>query len=256
MRTGRCHHAYLHGRAQFLGGVSARLGDFVTTAPHLINPPLLAAAKRFREIAWTRIRRQPGEYCEALRRFFERYDLPPTPTVPVYLEAMAPARGHYEREISGGPQRGDAPQRMIPMTAKAGLRPAGRECRRAVQCSFTCGSARRVSNREMGSRPTLAGRAAPSHASCRASDTSVGLTKFNLDALPRRRGVVSPSLASGRAGVEFLLASPTVPASLPDLTLTIERSVVKRECNAKTVVLIVRRHRHRHASCRPYPSRS
>jgi aspartyl-tRNA(Asn)/glutamyl-tRNA(Gln) amidotransferase subunit A len=72
-------------RAQFLGGLSARLGDLVTTAPDLIDPPLLAAVKRFREMSvdtYTRLMRRQGEYRETLRQFFERYDLLLTPTVP------------------------------------------------------------------------------------------------------------------------------------------------------------------------------
>ena len=32
--------------AEFIGGCSARLGDLVDTAPHLIDPPLLAAIRR------------------------------------------------------------------------------------------------------------------------------------------------------------------------------------------------------------------
>jgi aspartyl-tRNA(Asn)/glutamyl-tRNA(Gln) amidotransferase subunit A len=72
-------------RAQFLGGLSARLGDLVTTAPDLIDPPLLAAVKRFREMnvdTYTRLLRRQGEYRETLRQFFERYDLLLTPTLP------------------------------------------------------------------------------------------------------------------------------------------------------------------------------
>ena len=72
-------------RALFLGAISARLGDLVTISPELIDPPLLAAIKRFREMkvdTYTRLQRKQFEVREVLRQFFERYDLLLTPTTP------------------------------------------------------------------------------------------------------------------------------------------------------------------------------
>jgi Asp-tRNA(Asn)/Glu-tRNA(Gln) amidotransferase A subunit family amidase len=72
-------------RALFLGAISARLGDLVATSPKLIEPLLLAAVKRFREMdadAYTRLQRKQFEVREVLRQFFERYDLLLTPTTP------------------------------------------------------------------------------------------------------------------------------------------------------------------------------
>jgi aspartyl-tRNA(Asn)/glutamyl-tRNA(Gln) amidotransferase subunit A len=72
-------------RALFLGAISARLGDTVTTSPELIDPPLLAAIKRFREMivdTYTRLQRKQFEVRDQLRQFFERYDLLLTPTTP------------------------------------------------------------------------------------------------------------------------------------------------------------------------------
>jgi aspartyl-tRNA(Asn)/glutamyl-tRNA(Gln) amidotransferase subunit A len=72
-------------RALFLGAISARLGDLVATSPELIDPPLLTAIKRFREMdadAYTRLQRKQFEVREVLRQFFERHDLLLTPTTP------------------------------------------------------------------------------------------------------------------------------------------------------------------------------
>jgi aspartyl-tRNA(Asn)/glutamyl-tRNA(Gln) amidotransferase subunit A len=71
-------------RALFFGGMSARLGDLVATSPDLIDPPLVAAVKRFREMSvdtYTRLARKQFEFRETLRQFFERYDLLLTPTM-------------------------------------------------------------------------------------------------------------------------------------------------------------------------------
>lgn len=71
--------------AVFFGGISAQLGDLVTTSPDLIYPPLLAAIKRFRAMSadtYVRLLRRQFELRETLRRFFERYDLLLTPTLP------------------------------------------------------------------------------------------------------------------------------------------------------------------------------
>jgi aspartyl-tRNA(Asn)/glutamyl-tRNA(Gln) amidotransferase subunit A len=71
-------------RAMFLGGISARLGDLVSTSPDLLDPPLVAAVKRFREMSvdtYSRFACNQVEFRETLRRFFERYDLLLTPTL-------------------------------------------------------------------------------------------------------------------------------------------------------------------------------
>jgi aspartyl-tRNA(Asn)/glutamyl-tRNA(Gln) amidotransferase subunit A len=79
--------------------MSARLGDLVTTSPDLIDPPLIAAVKRFREMsvdAYTRLARNQVAFRETLGQFFERYDCLLTPT----LECVAwdaeqpPPSGH------------------------------------------------------------------------------------------------------------------------------------------------------------------
>jgi aspartyl-tRNA(Asn)/glutamyl-tRNA(Gln) amidotransferase subunit A len=71
-------------RALFLGGMSARLGDLISTSPDLIDPPLLAAVKRFREMsvdAYARFARKQFDFREALAQFFERYDILLTPAM-------------------------------------------------------------------------------------------------------------------------------------------------------------------------------
>jgi aspartyl-tRNA(Asn)/glutamyl-tRNA(Gln) amidotransferase subunit A len=71
--------------AMFIAGLSARFGDLVDTSPELIDPPLVAAIKQFREMSvdtYTRLLRRQFEFRETLRQFFERYDLLLTPTIP------------------------------------------------------------------------------------------------------------------------------------------------------------------------------
>lgn len=71
--------------AEFIGGCSARLGDVVDSAPHLIDPPLHAAIVAFRATStdrYTRLLRRRLQHRETLRQFFERYDLLLTPTTP------------------------------------------------------------------------------------------------------------------------------------------------------------------------------
>jgi aspartyl-tRNA(Asn)/glutamyl-tRNA(Gln) amidotransferase subunit A len=71
-------------RALFMGGMSARLGDFIATSPDLIDPPLLALVKRFREMSvdtYARLARKQFEFRETLERFFERYDILLTPAM-------------------------------------------------------------------------------------------------------------------------------------------------------------------------------
>ena len=69
----------------FLAGISARLGDLIDTAPEMIDPPLVAAIKGFREMsvdAYTRVLRRQVEYRDTMRQFFDRYDVLLTPTLP------------------------------------------------------------------------------------------------------------------------------------------------------------------------------
>ena len=71
--------------AEFIGGCSARLGDAVESTPDLIDPPLLAAIRIFREMStdrFTRLLRRRQQFRDSLRQFFERYDLLITPTLP------------------------------------------------------------------------------------------------------------------------------------------------------------------------------
>ena len=71
--------------AEFIGGCSARLGDLVDTAPHLIDPPLHAAIVAFRATRadrLTRLLRRRLQHRETLRQFFQRYDLLLTPATP------------------------------------------------------------------------------------------------------------------------------------------------------------------------------
>ena len=59
--------------AEFIGGCSARLGDLVDTAPHLIDPPLHAAIVAFRATSadrLTRLLRRRLQHRETLRQFF------------------------------------------------------------------------------------------------------------------------------------------------------------------------------------------
>jgi aspartyl-tRNA(Asn)/glutamyl-tRNA(Gln) amidotransferase subunit A len=86
-------------RTIFVGGISARLGDLVTKSPELIDPPLVALVRRFREIPadrYTRLLRHQFQFREILRQFFVRYDLLLTPTMPCVAwdsELMLP-QGH------------------------------------------------------------------------------------------------------------------------------------------------------------------
>jgi aspartyl-tRNA(Asn)/glutamyl-tRNA(Gln) amidotransferase subunit A len=86
-------------RAIFFGGMSSRLGDLVDTSPELIDPPLLALVKHFREMnadTYTRLLREQAAFRETLRLFFERYDLLLTPTMPCVAwdveQSMPPGR--------------------------------------------------------------------------------------------------------------------------------------------------------------------
>jgi aspartyl-tRNA(Asn)/glutamyl-tRNA(Gln) amidotransferase subunit A len=87
-------------RTLFMGGMSARLGDLVTTSPDLIDPPLLAAVKRFREMSvdtYTRLARKQFEFRETLKQFFERYDIlltPATECVAWDVEQALPPTGN------------------------------------------------------------------------------------------------------------------------------------------------------------------
>jgi hypothetical protein len=71
-------------RALFFGGMSARLGDLISTSPDLIDPPLLAGVKQFREMSvdtYTRLARKQFEFRETMEQFFERYDVLLTPAM-------------------------------------------------------------------------------------------------------------------------------------------------------------------------------
>jgi aspartyl-tRNA(Asn)/glutamyl-tRNA(Gln) amidotransferase subunit A len=71
--------------AELIGGCSARLGDAVESTPDLIDPPLLAAIRTFREMStdrFTRLLRRRQQFRASLCQFFERYDLLITPTLP------------------------------------------------------------------------------------------------------------------------------------------------------------------------------
>jgi aspartyl-tRNA(Asn)/glutamyl-tRNA(Gln) amidotransferase subunit A len=87
-------------RTLFLGGMSARLGDLITTSADLIDPPLLAAVKRFREMSvdtHTRLARKQFEFRETLEQFFERYDIlltPATECVAWDVEQALPPSGN------------------------------------------------------------------------------------------------------------------------------------------------------------------
>ena len=66
-----------------MGGMSARFGDLIATSPDLIDPPLLAAVKRFREMSvdnYARLARKQFEFRETMEQFSERYDILLTPT--------------------------------------------------------------------------------------------------------------------------------------------------------------------------------
>ena len=71
--------------AEFIGGVSARLGTNVDEHPQDIDPPLLALIKAFRgrsAASYTELLRRRFALREHLRRFFDRWDVLLTPTTP------------------------------------------------------------------------------------------------------------------------------------------------------------------------------
>ena len=80
-----CPDPFSFHRAIFLGGISSRLGDLVTTSPELIDPLLLAYVRQFREMSadtYTRLLRRQMQFRETLQAFFARYDLLLTPAMP------------------------------------------------------------------------------------------------------------------------------------------------------------------------------
>jgi aspartyl-tRNA(Asn)/glutamyl-tRNA(Gln) amidotransferase subunit A len=80
-----CPDPFNFHRAIFLGGISSRLGDLVTTSPELIDPLLLAYVRQFREMSadtYTRLLRRQVQFRETLQAFFARYDLLLTPAMP------------------------------------------------------------------------------------------------------------------------------------------------------------------------------
>ena len=105
-------------RAMFFAGLSARFGDLVDTSPELIDPALVAAIKRFREMSvdtYTRLLRRQFEVRETLRQFFEQYDLLLTPTLPSVawdiekslrnMRASLKPGGHYDHDRLARDQR-------------------------------------------------------------------------------------------------------------------------------------------------------
>jgi Asp-tRNA(Asn)/Glu-tRNA(Gln) amidotransferase A subunit family amidase len=79
--------------------MSARLGDLIATSPDLIDPPLLAAVKRFREMSvdtHARLARKQFEFRETVEQFFERYDILLTPAMECVAwdveQALPPSR--------------------------------------------------------------------------------------------------------------------------------------------------------------------
>jgi Asp-tRNA(Asn)/Glu-tRNA(Gln) amidotransferase A subunit family amidase len=79
--------------------MSARLGDLIATSPDLIDPPLLAAVKRFREMSvdtYARLARKQFEFRETVEQFFERYDIFLTPAMECVAwdveQALPPSR--------------------------------------------------------------------------------------------------------------------------------------------------------------------
>jgi Asp-tRNA(Asn)/Glu-tRNA(Gln) amidotransferase A subunit family amidase len=85
--------------AMFVAGISAHFGDLVDTSPNLIDPPLLAAIKRFRAMnvdKYTRLLRQQYVIRDWWRQFFERYDVLLTPMLPfvAYSVDQAQPPGH------------------------------------------------------------------------------------------------------------------------------------------------------------------
>ncbi len=90
--------------AEFIGGCSARLGDTVDNASHLVDPPLLEAIHNFRSMTsdrFTRVLRDRLSHRETLRDFFRRYDLLLTPTTPCVawdIDSGLPA-GHEAAKV-------------------------------------------------------------------------------------------------------------------------------------------------------------
>ena len=79
--------------AEFLAGLSGRLGDAVERAPERLDPNVLAALTGFRQ--WTAVelaarQRERVLHRERLWRFFERFDLLLTPTTPVAAWELGP----------------------------------------------------------------------------------------------------------------------------------------------------------------------
>ena len=148
-------------RAMFFAGLSARFGDLVNTSPELIDPPLLAAIKRFREMSvdtYTRLLRRQFEFRDTFRQFFDRYDLLLTPMMPCVawdVEKVLPPghedTGYISRPFNHtGQPAASIPCGLTPDNLPVGLQvvaPLGGEARLI--------SALRVTEAALGARMTI-----------------------------------------------------------------------------------------------------
>jgi aspartyl-tRNA(Asn)/glutamyl-tRNA(Gln) amidotransferase subunit A len=146
-------------RAIFFAGLSARFGDLVDTSPELIDPPLVAAIKRFREMSvdtYTRLLRRQFEFRETLRQFFERYDLLLTPMMPSAAwdieKTLPPGRtdiGYFARPFNHTGQ----PAASIPCGLTPDNLPVGIQAVTQLGDEATLISAMRVIEATLDSRP-------------------------------------------------------------------------------------------------------
>jgi aspartyl-tRNA(Asn)/glutamyl-tRNA(Gln) amidotransferase subunit A len=149
----------IHG-AMFTAGLSARLGDLVNTSPNLIDPAMLTAIKRFREMTvdtYTRLLRRQFEFRETLRQFFEHYDLLLTPTMPSVAwdveQRLPPGQedtGHFVRPFNHTGQ----PAASIPCGLTPDNLPAGLQVVAPLGAEATLVSALRVIEAALGARMT------------------------------------------------------------------------------------------------------
>jgi aspartyl-tRNA(Asn)/glutamyl-tRNA(Gln) amidotransferase subunit A len=147
-------------RALFVAGISARLGDLVTTSPDLIDPPLLAAVRRFRATSvdtYTRLSRQQFEFRDTFRRFFERYDLLLAPMMPCVAwdveRALPPGQqdtGYLSRPFNHTGQ----PAASIPCGLTADNLPVGLQVVAPLGGEASLISALRVIESALGARMT------------------------------------------------------------------------------------------------------
>jgi aspartyl-tRNA(Asn)/glutamyl-tRNA(Gln) amidotransferase subunit A len=147
-------------RAMFFAGISGRFGDLVTTSPELIDPPLLAAVRRFREMSvdtYTRLLRRQVEYRDTMRRFFERFDVLLTPTMPCVawdVEKTLPP-GHSDIGYFGRPfNHTGQPAASIPCGVTSDNLPVGLQVVTRIGSDATLISMLRVIETALGSRMT------------------------------------------------------------------------------------------------------